>query len=319
MPELQVRVDQIVAEAIDIKVFELVAIGGQELPPFTPGAHIDVHVSHDLIRQYSLCGSAADRTRYVIAVKREVDSRGGSRALYESCEVGATLAISHPRNNFPLVLDGTHHLLMAGGIGITPMLSMARHLAAAGESFALHYFSRSVEHAAFATALAAAEFAGRATFHHGGNEAAVKSILGMLLGSRPTGAHLYICGPRPFMDLVRAEAAAAWPAESVHLEHFSADPARLQAPVASFKIRLLQSGGEYTVTEEQTIVSALAEHEIYIDTSCEEGVCGTCTLDVVEGIPDHRDEVLSQTERESCRKIVSCVSRSKSAVLVVDL
>jgi ferredoxin-NADP reductase len=210
-----VHVNKIVDEAIDIKSFELVSADGQLLPSFTPGSHIDVHIANDIIRQYSLCNGPDNTHSYLIAVKKEAASRGGSLAMHEKIKVGDTLFIGMPRNNFSLIPQAKRHVLLGGGIGITPLLSMARHLLAAGADFELHYFSRSVKHTAFHEVFSGLEFKGKVVFHHALEADAVRACLRELLGSWPEGAHLYLCGPRFFMDQVEAAATAAWPAQAV--------------------------------------------------------------------------------------------------------
>ena len=199
---LLVRVDAIRREAVDIFSFKLVDPSGGPLPTFTPGSHIDVHIEPGLVRQYSLCNGPQDQTYYSIAVKREPQSRGGSSAMHERVREGDLITIGVPRNNFALNWDAKHTLLFAGGIGITPMLSMARHLMGAGALFQLHYFSRSLDHTAFHDALSTPEYASKVHLHYALEPASVQHYLRRVLWHRPEGGHLYICGPRPFMDLV---------------------------------------------------------------------------------------------------------------------
>jgi vanillate O-demethylase ferredoxin subunit len=317
--DLKVRVNQVKQEALDVKSFALVSADGAPLPSFTAGSHVDVHVSTGLVRQYSLCNGPFDGPGYMIAVKKEPESRGGSRAMHEGIKEGDVLAISKPRNNFEVHSAAKRHLLLAGGIGITPVLSMARYLQAAEASFELQYFSRSIQHTAFHELLSAPEFKGKVSFHYALEPEAVRAYLRKLLWRRPEEAHLYLCGPRPFMDLVEQTAAATWPPDAVHLEYFTADPASLAGPRETFKVRLARSGGEYTIPENQSIVEALAAHGVHIETSCEQGVCGTCLTGLLEGTPDHRDVFLTDAEKQACDKMTPCVSRSKSDVLVLDL
>ncbi len=319
MTELRVRVQRIAEEARDVKSFELAAAGGGPLPAYTPGSHVDVQVAPGIVRQYSLCGPPGETDRYLIAVKKEPQSRGGSRAMHESLSVGDVVTVSAPRNNFALASAASHHLLLAGGIGITPLLGMARHLAAAGASFELQYFSRSIEHTAFHALLSGADYKGKVAFHYALDPDAVPAYLRKLLWRRPDSAHLYLCGPRPFMDLVETTAAPTWAPEAVHLEYFAADPASLAGPRQTFKVRLARSGGEYDVAPEQTIVQALGAHGVDVITSCEQGVCGTCLTGLFEGVPDHRDVFLTDEEKSAGDKIMPCVSRAKSGVLVLDL
>ncbi len=314
-----VRINAIRREAVDIASFELADVQDQGLPRFTAGSHIDVHVGPDLVRQYSLCNGPERTGRYVIAVKKEPNSRGGSRAMHEQMKVGDLLTISAPRNHFPLQTTATHHLLLAGGIGVTPILCMARHLLAAGASFDLHYFTRSAEHTAFRDLLAGAAFGKRVNFNFAMGPDSLRDYLESLLRIAPNGAHLYMCGPRPFMDLVETLAVHAWPPQVVHREYFSTGPAVPARPDTSFQVRLARSGGIYTVPKGQSIAQVLAQHGVGIETSCAQGVCGTCLTRVLEGIPDHRDVFLGTEQKLRCDQMLPCVSRSKSEMLVLDI
>jgi vanillate O-demethylase ferredoxin subunit len=316
---MQLQVRRVTHEASDIKSFELANADGSCLPPFAPGSHIDVHVGDGIVRQYSLCNGPNDTCSYLIAVKKEPASRGGSRGMHERIQVGDTLTVSLPRNHFGLAPHAARHLLVGGGIGITPLLSMARHLLASASDFEMHYFGRSVEHAAFHAELSRPEFANRVVFHLGLDAEAVRATLQGLLAQRPQDAHLYLCGPAPFMDQVRAQAAAAWPDDAVHLEYFAADQALLAGPTEGFEVTLARSGGTYTVPESESIVEVLARHGINVPVSCEQGVCGTCITTVLDGVPDHRDMFLSEAEKKSCKQIALCVSRALGPKLVLDL
>lgn len=196
---------------------------------------------------------------------------------------------------------------------------MARHLLVAGASFELQYFSRSIQHTAFHELLSAPEFKGKVAFHYALEPEAVRAYLRKLLWRRTDGSHLYLCGPGPLMNLVETTAAATWPPDAVHLEYFSADPASLSGPRDTFNVRLARAGGEYAVSADQTIVQALAAHGVIVETSCEQGVCGTCLSGVLEGTPDHRDVFLTDAEKKAGDKIMPCVSRSMSGTLVLDL
>ena len=239
--------------------------------------------------------------------------------MHEQVRQGDTLTISAPRSNFELKEDVDHTVLIAGGIGITPLLSMALHLDALGRSFELQYFSRSIAHTAFHQLLSRKGLAEKVGFHYAVEPEAVRSYLRKHLWHHQGGAHLYLCGPRPFMDLVEQTAAITWPPESVHLEYFTADPASLAGLRETFTVRLARSGGDYVIPTDKTIVQALAEHGIQVETSCEQGVCGTCLTGVLEGIPDHRDVFLTDEERASGDKFLPCVSRAQSDVIVLDL
>jgi vanillate O-demethylase ferredoxin subunit len=316
---LSVRVAKRSDEAIDIRSFELVSADGSSLPRFTAGSHVDVHTPGGPVRQYSLCLDPADNSHYRIAVKKEPESRGGSRAMHETLDQGHVLTISAPRNNFALDESAEKTILMAGGIGITPILSMALRLEALGKPFELQYFSRSVAHTAFHELLSQKKYASSVKFHYALDPVAVRAYLRKYLWHRQEGAHLYICGPRPFMDLVEQTAAITWPPESVHLEYFTANPEALAGPRETFIVRLARSGGEYRIPADHTIVETLAEHGVHVETSCEQGVCGTCLTGVMEGLPDHRDVYLTDEEREAKDRMCCCVSRALTDVLVLDL
>jgi vanillate O-demethylase ferredoxin subunit len=307
-------------EAPDVKSFELRQSDGSPLPAFTAGSHLDVHMASGTIRQYSLCNAPHERDRYLIAVKREAESRGGSRFMHDAVKPGDALTISPPRNNFALDETASHHLLLAGGIGITPLLGMARHLVAVGGSFELHYFARSrPEETAFRAELAGQGLGQAVRFHHELSPAETSARLAEILRLRPPGAHLYTCGPVPFMETVTAAAQPHWPAAALHREFFAAPAVEPRDNDGSFTVRLASSGKDYPVGPGQTIVAALAAHRIFIETSCGQGICGTCMTGVVEGEPDHRDSFLSEEERGYGDRILACVSRCRSDVLVLDL
>jgi len=316
---IAVRVESIVSETEDVRLFKLVAAGHERLPKFTPGAHIDVHLGEGIVRQYSLCNGPSDTDHYLIGVKREAQSRGGSAALHERVREGDLLQVGAPRNNFELRETAAHYVLISGGIGITPILSMARHLLASGASFELHYFARSIQQTAFHAELSKPDYLGHVDLHYALEADAVRAKLRRILWERKPNAHLYLCGPRPFMDTVQEVATATWPPDAVHLEYFKADASALAAPTGSFTVRLARTGGDYLVAAEQSVVQALAQYGIYLDVSCEQGVCGTCLTGVLEGQPDHRDCFLTDDEKRSGDKLLPCVSRACTDFLVLDL
>lgn len=317
---LQVKVDAICDEASDIRSFELVDPDRKHLPEFEPGAHIDIHLSPTVIRQYSLCGDADDPSRYVIAVKREADSRGGSQAIHTQIQKGDLLWIGAPRNNFPLATMGRHHVLLAGGIGVTPLLSMARRLAKTGQSFELHYFTRSQENTAFRETLLGNAFARNVHFNHGLDAGAVSARVTSLFKEPSPQTHVYLCGPRPFMDLIRPIALNTLPPENLHVEYFAADETvRAGADETLFTVRLARSGREIEVSAGQSIVQALAERGIEVETYCQQGLCGTCMTKILEGIPDHRDGILPDDAKQAGNVMMICVSRSLTPLLVLDL
>ncbi len=318
-PLFPVKVLCVRQEAIDVKSFDLVSATGGALPAFAPGAHIDVRIAEHLVRQYSLRNGPRDTGCYRIAVKLEAQSRGGSKFMHSGVQEGDLLQIGAPRNNFPLREEAPFSVLLAGGIGITPLVSMALHLIESGRQFLLHYFTRSRAHAAYYNLLSGPQFKSNVMHLHGLDPEGVRAHLDKLLSVRRDDAHLYYCGPRPFMDSVSAAAVRAWPSEAVHLEYFSADPAPQSRDDDAFLVRLARSGEEYTIPADQSIVEALAEHGITIVTRCEQGACGECVTRVLEGTPDHRDFVLTDEEKAAGDRLACCVSRSKSPVLVLDL
>lgn len=318
-PTLLVRVSGKQVEATDIRSFELVDPEGRPLPPFTAGAHIDVHLGDGLVRPYSLCNDPAERHRYQLAVLLDPASRGGSAAMHR-LEVGSVIRIGRPRNLFPLVEDGGHSVLFAGGIGITPILCMAERLAGIGAPFTLHYGTRSAERTAFAARIRSSAFADRAHIHHDdGPDAGRLDLRAAVAAWRPDQGHLYVCGPAGFIEAVLGAArAAGWPEERLHREFF-APPAAADGDDAAFEVQIASSGAVIPVLPHQTIVAALAAAGIDVPVSCEQGICGTCRTGVVAGIPDHRDMFLTDDEKSRSDWMLPCCSRSKSSRLVLDL
>lgn len=315
---IRVRVAARQDEALDICSLDLVPVDGSALPAFSAGAHIDVHLPGGLVRQYSLCNPPGETQRYRIAVLRDAASRGGSATVHDQLQVGTVLDIGAPRNLFELDPSAPHHLLLAGGIGITPLKAMAHTLAAQGASFELHYCTRSPRHAAFRRALQALVPEGRLHLHHDhGNPAQGLDIAG-LLKAPAAGTHLYYCGPAGFMKAC-ADASAHWPAGTVHSEHFKApEPAAPKAaPDGAFEVQLARSGVTLQVPPEQSIVRAIELSGHRVPTSCLSGLCGACKVNYLAGEVDHQDYILSDEERKTCMTV--CVSRAKGPVLVLDL
>ncbi|WP_321956160.1 PDR/VanB family oxidoreductase [Paraburkholderia bannensis] len=306
-------------EAQDIYGFEFVKADGGALPPFSAGAHIDVHLPGGLIRQYSLCNDAASTQRYQIAVLRDENGRGGSRAIHDAVEEGSALTIGAPRNHFPLSHGAPHHLLIAGGIGITPILCMAERLFHADETFDLHYCTRSRERTAFVSRIAAAPFSARASFHFDDEAPAQRFDIAATLANAPAGSHLYVCGPRGFMDAVLAQARdQQWDEARLHYEFFGAVVEQSDTDTA-FKVRIASSGATIEVPAGCTVIEALAANGVDVLTSCEQGVCGTCLTRVIEGQPDHRDAYLTDEEKAAGDQFLPCCSRSHTPLLVLDL
>jgi vanillate O-demethylase ferredoxin subunit len=319
------RVAECSSEAADIKMFKLVPEQGPgqggALPPAEAGAHIDLLLPGGLVRQYSLCNGPGETGFYLVAVKRDEPSRGGSHWIHDQLETGHTVEISGPRNHFPLHEGASKHYLLAGGIGVTPLYAMARTLAARGTPFEMHYFARSDDHFAFRQALGRAPLDAHAHLYPGLDVAATTQAVDKVLAaaSADAKAHVYVCGPAPFIDLV-LQKTAQWPEGRVHFERFSAVPIeRDEAGDHAFVVELAESGGSYTVPVGKSIVEALREHKIYIDTDCEEGICGTCMTNVVSGEIDHRDSILTPQEIARGEVMLPCVSRCKGEKLVLDM
>ena len=315
---MQVNVSRKFAVATDIYAFELVRPDGAALPSFSAGAHIDVVLHEGLVRQYSLCNSPSESHRYMIAVLRDANSRGGSIAMH-ALEEGSLLEISEPKNHFPLHPDARHSILLAGGIGVTPIVSMADVLDRAGASFEMHYCARSAARAAFLDRLAEPRLADRVHLYFDDAADGERLRLDALLAQAGSDTHLYVCGPSGFIAaVIEAAKAAGWDDANVHREFFAAAPTRAQESGA-FQVKLSSTGRVVDVAAGTTVVAALAQAGVDVPTSCEQGVCGTCLTRVLSGEPDHRDVYLMDEEKAANDRFLPCCSRSKSAMLVLDL
>jgi len=312
-PLLDVRLDCARFGARDINLYEFVGVDGRPLPDYSAGAHIDVHLANGLVRQYSLIDLSDDRTRYVIAVKREAGGRGGSKFLHDSARVGASLKISAPRNNFPLDEGAGHSVLIAGGIGVTPIFTMWKRLVAIGRPVEFIYSCRSRSDAIFLDRL---ESDATVTMSFDDENDGRFLDIATIVGRCPDDTHLYCCGPGPMLSAFEA-ATADWPAEQVHVEYFSARAE--QAPAGGFVVELARSGMTIPVENGQTILEAIIAAGIDAPYSCEEGVCGACATAVIDGTPDHRDSVMTPAERQENKKIMICCSGSKTPHLVLDI
>lgn len=317
MSTIEVRVAAKVSEAEGICSYELVRLDGAPLPPFEAGAHIDVHVGAGQVRQYSLCSAPHETHRYLIGVLRDAASRGGSQAMHDTVQVGSVLTIGAPRNHFQLV-EAPRVLLVAGGIGVTPILAMAEALAAKGADFELHYCARSPERAAFRERIAASRFARQAHFHFDSADAAQRLDLPALLAA-PGQTHLYVCGPTGFIGHVLDTARAqGWPEAQLHVEYFAGAAVDTTGD-QTFTVKLASNGKVYTVPAGRTVIQVLAEQGVAVQYSCEEGVCGTCLTRVLEGVPEHRDLYLTDEERAANDQFTPCCSRARTGLLVLDL
>jgi ferredoxin-NADP reductase len=310
---LRIRSITYLAEAIN--GYELVDLRGRDLPRFAAGAHIDLRVG-SFLRQYSLWNDPAERRRYCIAVLREDAGRGASHYLHEGVRVGGLVEVSLPRNNFSLDLAAERHLLIAGGIGIAPIMAMIPELRRRRAEFEIHFCTRSPQRTAFYNELTPLVAEGRLRFHHdGGDPAQGLDIAATLCDPRP-GTHLYGCGPAPFIAAIAA-AAREWPASTVHYELFTGPPETAAEEERPFRVKLARSGGDYEVPAGDSIVGVLRRHGIAVRTSCELGYCGACLTPYLAGEPDHRDQVLEENGRK--RYLLICCSRSKTPALELDL
>jgi phthalate 4,5-dioxygenase reductase subunit len=301
--------------AEDVRRFVLRAADGGALPAFAPGAHIPVLTPAGVLRRYSLCNAPEDGDRYEIAVKRDPAGRGGSLAMTGRVREGDVLRIGAPRNEFGLAPRATRFLFIAGGIGITPILSMLRHLAANGRGgFRLVYLTRNAACTPFADALAAPALAPHVTLHHDDGDPARAFDLWPLL-EKPTAAHVYCCGPRALMDAVR-DMSGHWPFGAVHFESFGVDAAT-RAHDAPFDVVLARTGRTVHVPADRSILEALRADGVHVRSSCEAGSCGSCRTGLVAGDVEHRDFVLGEAEHAS--QIMVCCSRARSGSLVLDL
>jgi len=315
MPALiDVRVIDIIDETPTIKSFRLVRTDGRPLGVYQAGAYVDVVGPTAITRQYSLCSTPEDPDAFVVAVKREEHSRGGSAALHDLA-VGDVIRISEPRNLLGIDADATHHVLMAAGIGITPMLSMARYLDLHGQDFDLHYFARSAEEAAF-LGLLEEKCPQKLHAHLGVPRTEHGPIIRAALAELPEGSHVYMCGPEGFMDAVTGIALATLPEDRIHREAFTAAERPTIEGNRPFEVEL--AGETYAIPADRSIVEVLQEAGCDVDTSCQEGICGTCIMSVLAGTPEHRDNVLTKAEKASNETLAVCVSRALTDRLVLD-
>ncbi|MBB2493545.1 PDR/VanB family oxidoreductase [Aquipseudomonas ullengensis] len=306
-------------EAREILSLELVRPNREPLPAFEAGAHIDLHLPDGQVRQYSLCNPPGECQRYCIAVLKDPASRGGSKCVHESLRVGQQLQISAPRNLFPLVQHSGRSLLFAGGIGITPILSMAQYLSQQGADFELHYCARSVERTAFIELLNQSAFAQQVHLHFDDGPEQQKLDASRLLSSPEPTEHLYVCGPNGFMaHILDSARAQGWEENQLHREYFSA-PASASAGDGSFELRIHSSGQVLLVPPHSSALEVLEAAGFDIPVSCGQGICGTCLTGVLEGEPEHRDLFLSPAEQARNDQFTPCCSRAKSNCLVLDL
>lgn len=318
---LELRLASIRFAARNINLFEFVSPYGADLPPFSAGAHVDVTLPRGVVRPYSLCNNPVERGRYQVAVLRQSAGRGGAVLMHDELRCGTLVPISVPRNNFELDWSALRHTLVAGGIGITPMMAMLYELECSKAEYALHYCARTSEDMAFRETIASVSRRGEVSFYLDDGDPSRGLDVAKLVGAPyRNGEHVYVCGPPALIHAVR-DAARAWPDASIHTEYF-APPAAAAGDTEGhacepFEVVLARSGRSIAVGPGVSISTALERHGVIVPTSCEQGVCGTCVVTYLSGEPDHRDFVLSEAER--AHSLITCCSRSRTAKLVLDL
>ena len=305
-------------EANNILSFELVDPAGKQLPKVKAGAHVDVHLPGGMVRSYSLAGDPRDRSCWLLGVLREANGQGGSRTMHERVRVGGSLRVSAPKNEFSLDQSATRSILLAGGIGITPIKAMAHELWHQDASFEVHYCAKTSAHAAFLKPLTDMLGPDFLHVHYDDGDPAKGLDIKALLASVESGTHVYYCGPAGFMAACEA-ASEHWPSGTVHREYFKApavDPA-VTANDGSFTVHLVRSGQTIVVEPDQSIVRAIELSGGRVPTSCMSGLCGTCKVNYLDGEVDHRDYILNDEEKTYC--LTACVSRARGPSLSLDL
>lgn len=316
---LELEAHAVDTAASGVRLLDLRVPGGGELPAFAAGAHVDVVVGDALVRQYSLCNDPRERHRYLLAVALADASRGGSRYLHEQVGRRARVRVGKPRNLFPLATVASHSVLIAGGIGITPLWAMAQSLEAAGRSWELHYAARSPEHAALLEPIrrfAAESRLGKLHCYFSRLPSAVRIDLPALLRAAPADAHFYCCAsPGLLADFETA--TASLPPSQVHLERFEAS--QQAATEGRYELVLARSGLSIEMVPGQTVLDAVLAAGVAVRSTCREGLCGDCETGVLDGEPDHRDDVLSEQEHAANTTMMICCSGCKGSRLVLDL
>lgn len=298
--------------------FELVGIDRCALPPYQAGAHIEVDVRPGLIRRYSLCGDPRDVSRYRIAVQRDPHSRGGSQTIHSSWAVGDIVTVSAPRNNFPLTVVDAPTILVAGGIGITPILAMALELARQQRPFELHYTARSASVMVFRQQLADGPFRKNVRFYFDDASADQRFSIPRLIESLPKTAHIYVCGPTGLNSrLIQAAYHAGFQSRQLHQEAFAVPKSDINNQ--PFTVEIPSTQAQFTIPADQTILEALEQEGIFIPNMCRQGICGICITNVLSGSIDHRDDYLTPDERAKNDAMLPCCSRAAAGHLVLDL
>jgi tetrachlorobenzoquinone reductase len=309
---LPVRLRAMTWEADGVISLQLAAPDGSELPPFEPGSHVDLHLPSGVMRQYSLCSDPTDRSCYRVAI-REVGGGLSSQFVHNKLRPGQMLAVSRPRNNFPLV-DVKNYIFVAGGIGITPLMPMMRELSARKKPWTLLYCNRNDDATPFLSEIRA--LGGEVSLHN--TASGTRLDVAQRLGTVLEDTAIYCCGPERLMLAVE-EATAGWPEGSVHFEWFSPRSRSSDEGAGSFEAVCQQSGITVTVPADKSLLEVLNDAGIDVPCSCQQGICGTCEVRVISGEVDHRDSILSSSERAANQNMMVCVSRASGPRLVLDI
>lgn len=320
LDKVLLTIKRIQSETSAIKSYELVAKDGETLPKIEAGAHLVFHLDNGLTRYYSLYDSPGDSQSYHVAVLKDVNSRGGSEFIHDNFKTLDQVLVSGPKNNFPVSDKTKKAVLIAGGIGVTPIISMARHCFQNKIPLALHYCARARDEAAFVELLEQIEpYRDQVTFHFDGGDPTKGVDLSALLQTYDEGTHLYCCGPDGLMNAVE-KAASHWPSGTVHFERFKATSTEANETANKpFKVVLKRSNVALDVPADQSILQVLRNNGFEMDSVCEEGICGSCLTDVLAGELDHRDQILTAEEKADNDVIAICCSRAKSDELILDI
>ena len=318
---LQLKIKQIRQEASGIHSYELVSEDGNTLPPFDAGSHIDLHLPSGIIRQYSLSNDPVEANRYVVGVLLDEQGRGGSKEVHQALRVGDSLLTSYPRNHFQLDESAKKVILLAGGIGITPLKSMGHRLKSLGIPFELHYCARAQENIAFPQELQNLSDSGEVQFHFDGGVPGNGLNITEMIQGLEAGAHLYYCGPVGFMKAC-AQAAKERGDLHVHFEHFKAPEkeegeVRFESDTGELAIQIQSTGQKIALSRAESLIDVLAKLGVEVSTSCQSGLCGTCKTRYISGDVEHGDCILSDAEH--AEYLTPCISHIKRGTLVLDL
>lgn len=316
-PVIRVEITDVDQMTPDVTKYEFATLDGSPLPQWQAGAHLDIVVAPEFLRQYSMSGDPSDRSKYQIGVLREDNGKGGSQLLHRIFSKGRKIFVSKPINHFPLEEGATKSLLMGGGIGITPMIAMAHELHAIDANFEMHYSCASRKTAGYLRDLQAYPWRERVHFHC--SDDGTRADLDAILGGYRSGFHVYTCGPDRYMTgVIEAAERQGYPEEARHLEYFSV-PDMPEYENHEFVLRLTKTQREFVIPADKSATDVLSENGIHVDVKCSDGICGVCKCGLVSGDVEHRDFVLSKAQRE--KSVILCQSRATQpgAVVEVDL